>query len=106
MSYYTPGPWKRKDTKTKSGQPTIEIWRHEPNTMPMTRIAAICTQPNPIDNGDHAANADLIAAAPELLEALRRLVDYLDRPIDCMTTRSYRLDAARKAIEKAEGSGG
>jgi len=64
------------------------------------------------------ANARLIAAAPEtaaerdqlrevnaeLLAALESLVEMSDDPIEYMACRSYRIDAARAAIEKAKGS--
>ena len=47
------------------------------------------------------ANARLIAAAPELLEALERVlkVDLIERPIDAF--ESFKL--AEKAIAKAKG---
>lgn len=42
------------------------------------------------------ANANLIAAAPELYEALKRVVDIADR-------RTDEFDAARAALKKARG---
>ena len=72
---HTPGPWKRRDDSTPSGQRQIQVWRHEPNELPITSIATIHKQPCPIEHGDHVANAALIAAAPELLEALRGLLE-------------------------------
>lgn len=50
--------------------------------------------------GQREANARLIAAAPELLEALCDLVRQL--PID-ERLADYNLDLAEKAIAKAEG---
>ena len=47
------------------------------------------------------ANAALIASAPDLLAALESLVEMDDDPIRYMACRSYRIDAARAAIEKA-----
>ena len=47
--------------------------------------------------GSHTANARLMAAAPELLEALRGVLKVADRKTD-------EFDAARAAIAKATGS--
>lgn len=45
------------------------------------------------------ANAHLISAAPELLEALENWINALDDPSEWMKCR----DDAKKAIEKAHG---
>jgi len=50
------------------------------------------------------ANTRLIAAAPELLDALRRMVDMFERHIDARPgpdDAADRWDCARAAIEKA-----
>ena len=70
MKQHTPGPWR-----VKKDQGELQVWRHEPNESPITRIAAVCRQPFPIDHGDHVANARLIAAAPDLLAACRLMLD-------------------------------
>lgn len=50
------------------------------------------------------ANARLIAAAPDLLEALRDIVRGYDGPtVDAATAVSSHIQAARMAIAKAEG---
>jgi hypothetical protein len=50
------------------------------------------------------ANARLIAAAPELLDALRRLMDCPDLCLDTLEPESdSAIEAARAAIAKAEG---
>jgi len=51
------------------------------------------------DDDPAAANARLIAAAPDLLAALKRLVDYCDNHSDYDS-----IGAACAAIAKAEGS--
>ena len=50
-----------------------------------------------------AANAQLIAAAPRLLEALKLLVEMEADPIKFSGCRGARYDIARAAIAKAEG---
>jgi len=61
-----------------------------------------------LDLGDteHAnmANARLIAAAPELLDALVLLLPYAARAIQGTTEGQPLLEAARAAIAKAEGA--
>lgn len=53
-------------------------------------------------NSDESfANAELIAAAPDLLEALENLCDWFDG--ETRESAHSRIDTARAAIEKAEG---
>lgn len=75
MSKHTPGPWQ---VKIGSQQPKLQVWRHEPNQLPITRIADVIEQPIPIEHGDHVCNASLIAAAPDLLEACQEAIIALD----------------------------
>lgn len=49
------------------------------------------------------ANARLIAAAPELLAALKKLVDEFDEAVDWIPEYMSLADDARMAIAKAEG---
>ena len=82
---HTPGPWYLHD-----GLMGYEI--HNKNLI----VAHITTEPNAVSED---ANARLIAAAPELLEALEALIgadgpDYI---------RSKYWDMARAAIAKARG---
>lgn len=97
---YTPGPWELSDSS---------VWGTSPLNARF-RIADI-RQHSPMNGIDSKANASLIAAAPELLEALRNLLAKADQYIP------YRkdgwngddrenweiIDAARIAITKAEG---
>ena len=94
MSGHTPGPWKLKLGKgiqytylvaDKKGQ-DIANWAHYPNaTKAQTK-----------------ANARLIAAAPELLDALREAYAAME-PMHHEPVVSEALDAARAAIAKATG---
>ena len=61
---HTKGPWKLEDGN--------EIWNQN------TRVATIVTS-HPYHEVNSSANARLIAAAPELLEACRRILETLSR---------------------------
>lgn len=93
---HTPGPWKRNG-RTVSGPPT-----------PLERIVAECGQSTSREIDE--ANARLIAAAPEMLEALNALMATLP-PVASMR-QVYRpgvykaMVLAMKAAAKAEGRGG
>jgi hypothetical protein len=81
MGNHTPGPWKYEPgTKTIRSQKE-NYW-----------LASMNSWDGAVN---HEANARLIAAAPDLLEACRWLVDYAPTPSDAAK--------ARAAIDKAEG---
>lgn len=94
MSDYTPGPWSADGYKiyTKDWDSLIG---HTGNS--------------DVPEGEAVANARLIAAAPELLEALRQIlssgIEPDDPRIDFLRVQVDKLDweAARAAIAKAEG---
>lgn len=94
---HTPGPWVMDDA-----QPG-DLFRHvlHGNGDSFGYICRIST------NGNANADADarLIAAAPELLEALQGLVAVLDRQLHSphAASRSSPLGRARAAIKKATG---
>lgn len=101
MNKHTPGPWDihfdRQDNEIygKITGATITV---EPNTA----IARVCG----IDTNEHderLANARLIAAAPELLEALREIMRECDENHSVLAkARAYSI--ARAAIAKATGN--
>lgn len=83
---YTPGPWRR----------------HRDRTGRVSKIEGrgrrVCTfQPS---DSNTEANASLIAAAPELLEALNRLEFQSELSLESADPARV---AARKAIAKASG---
>ena len=96
MSKHTPGPWTVTDEDDFYGL-AIEAAGREGEYVPVARV--------PVDYDDRPereANARLMAAAPDLLEALKALLSGSERHIfstECKTER----DAARTAIAKAEG---
>lgn len=91
MSNHTPGPWFVGET-----------WKLRPPIYCNT--GEICTTEH--GQEDSRANARLIAAAPELLEALKELVEWaMDAAteLDIPTHSPSCISKARAAIAKAEG---
>lgn len=90
---HTPGPWK--------AQTHISLDRMEIRDANGRRIAE-CAMDFPMSAKTHDANASLIAAAPELLEALQEIVTAADgegwSQLDASFTK------ARAAISKASGA--
>ena len=91
MSGYTQGPWTMLKAATQvDGAYDFAICRADSQI-----IAEAFGRSSDKDYHDAEANARLIAAAPELLEALKAIAS---EHRECSAT-----DAARAAIAKAEG---
>ena len=86
---YEPAPWEVNDQRA-SGWMNNAMYIGSANTGLI--IARVYN-----DKGDEEANARLIAAAPELLEALKAVVSVADRA-------TVEFDMARAAIAKATGA--
>lgn len=86
---HTPGPWVNEQAGSTArifadyGLEKRRMVAH----MPMRYI---------LNETEHQANADLIAAAPELLDALTEMLAAYDVPRDCCVK-------ARRIINKATG---
>ena len=95
MSKHTAGPWKYDGDYVWAD--SIGGYVANPQTEDMTSGKFICTRDcqEIID-----ANARLIAAAPELLEALEGMLEYSDL-IDVYNSRDT--NKARAAVWKARG---
>ena len=77
-----------------SEKETVALW--------MKANGAVCEIYGIADGSEAHANACLIAAAPEVLQSLRAVIQYLDAPGDgCFS--DVRLAQARAAIAKATG---
>jgi hypothetical protein len=89
---HTPGPW-RIDSKTRFGDYTIAAGES-------VRTCEF------IAKTQSEANARLIAAAPELLDALKRLIgEHADLgEVDLTNADRAAIEQAREAISKAEGN--
>lgn len=91
MNKHTPGPWTVVNWGTKS-----KI---------IHGLLCIATTGNQQTSSETDADARLIAAAPELLEALHRVVGelvYMDEKLPYSNANAA-LDIVRAAIAKAEG---
>ena len=101
---HTPGPWTFTET---TGTELLIVAGHYPG--PNHHQIASVTNPDftcgpfPVD----FANARLLAAAPELLAALRALVNgrvrISDKTNDMLSEHDSKVIAARTAIARAEG---
>jgi hypothetical protein len=116
---HTPGPWVVNDFCTENDADTAVWTSHDPHT-----AKSICechfNTVREIQRGEHGchqleaeANARLIAAAPDLLEALRNLVFTAQKMWDdakplkdtaLVTVTHPMLEEARAAIVKATGA--
>ena len=91
---HTPGPWKAAGELTKPGDFLI---KQDISDGPCYHIGEVW---NTNGNGENAANARLIAAAPELLDALRTLVQMTENVGEI---ERFLNGPARAAIAKATG---
>ena len=87
VSSHTPGPWHR-NIRANGNYPVVFAGRNQ-------HVATVCQQH---DGAETEANIDLIAAAPDLLEALRYVLDCAERG-DLSD-----LQPVRAAIAKATGA--
>lgn len=98
---HTEGPWMMTDVR-ESGPYKVIAWVRNPNGHRWRKSIATILEGN-LDDGEMEANASLICAAPDLLDALRAFCgDYksLGFPIVALDTAYHH---ARNVIAKAEG---
>lgn len=87
MSAHTPGPW------CELGSAVGVAWRGQGGEQDQLIPVAMLPRPDPNDSMDEwRANAKLLAAAPELLEALKALVAEYEPNL-----KTFALDAPRRA---------
>lgn len=100
---HTPGPWTINDSMAKDGRKSC-LWYYiyaEGKT-----VAEVKGRHCKIKNSTALSNAKLIAAAPELLEALSEFIDYYESDFFNFTANDGYVKAdwvikASKAIKKA-----
>ena len=93
----TPGPWQIiQHTDRDDGKVHLAIANGKPD-----RCICRLSETKRVDHEDEA-NASLISAAPDLLEAARLVLAKLDHPTASVT--AFDADKLRAAIAKAEPS--
>ena len=93
MGNFTPGPWKSRDYKNDEGGIWIDCYAwNRKKSLGGTLATAHGTGTGA---GNVEANARLIATAPELYEAIKQVISYLD------SEELYAI--LKKALAKAEG---
>lgn len=96
---HTPGPWKIANSPAPD-QGEWHYWSVVGERGVITSIGA-AQQRGPIDMDSNRANAKLIAAAPDLLDALEAIID--DMGDDGLCTCEHNKRKAVDAYEKATG---
>lgn len=104
---HTPGPWIAIESKTDDGYYYIQKSINADKVYPEWGIAMILNYQN-----CDKANAQLIAAAPEMLAAMERLLGSFESDkelapmmdvLTCWETNSQSIAQAREVIRKAKG---
>jgi hypothetical protein len=95
---HTPGPWVVEGESGNNGE--AEVIVSDKRTICWT--ACSLNEDDDFTSDEDRANALLIAAAPELLAALKRLTRHADGDLLPRSHRSEALNAALDAIKKAE----
>ena len=95
MSKHTLGPWEASE-----GYPS-DIWHVDRPSRGYSVVVSRAEEDWDMAVEEVQANAHLIAAAPELLDALETLLLSTER--DDMNFRVRAMEAAREAIAKAKG---
>jgi len=108
---HTPGPWKIGIAKNQNNALAVFDSRAEVGNNPKDhRCICIVTEPEMADKEDEA-NAALIAAAPDLLKALKDCLDFPHEDLEMwatgggaitITLTPYHIEQAIAAIAKAE----
>lgn len=104
----TPGPWTLVYESVDEDYDLSEIQapcHDHPNCHKTIMFVSGPVRPPQCSYGENTeANARLIAAAPDLYEALKAILAAYDGPtVDAATAVSSRIPMARKALAKADG---
>jgi hypothetical protein len=103
-STHTPGPWEVREDFTPSEYGTVEVYKEDGNKW---IASALGTHVGPSTKEEVKANAYLIAAAPDLFEALRLALPYIQDAYEYAFPDADHnenvLTIAREALAKANG---
>lgn len=102
MSSYTPGPWKIFDGWGSSREKPIIV-----DSIPDDngKFVGNCICFVATTNDDAAANARLLAAAPDMLAALEDALRTCDQDMQHVLDNGRLRDVIRAALAKAKGAG-
>lgn len=107
MSRHTPGPWTFRPNPCECNDCTASHWIDGPPDAPGATLGKPIAEVREYHKGESEANARLIAAAPELFEAVRALVFLVKESGFRSGLTEEAFDAALvsgiAAIEKARG---
>ena len=99
---FTPGPWHVSDLDGRTLGP-VRVLRAEGDVPQLQAVARVMNR-----TGEWQANACLLAAAPELYQALKAAVEWLPDPRPHRLTDPEGLATViaqcRAAVQKAEGT--
>ena len=103
MSHHTPGPWLAQQRTWQRGN--VSVFAPKFGRAPYGACVAFIPCSEGVGGADGAlANAHLIAAAPDLLEALQAIVKSLaDQDDEGLIEHAQQMIDARAAIAKATG---
>lgn len=102
MKAHTRGPWRVGNLASYdgcTGQPYRNIWAGEDEDA--TVVARAIRSEGAMSN-DVDADAHLIAAAPDLLEACKQWISERENPVPCWVMKQDAERKMRSAIAKAE----
>ena len=99
---HTPGPWNIGSSDLPVSRMSIHCKGHK-DSCHSTVALMVSRGAIGISPDEEFANARLIAAAPELLEALEDCVAVMDRELAGLKAIQPELSSARAAIAKATG---
>ncbi len=99
---HTPGPWNIGSSDLPVSRMSIHCKGHK-DSCHSTVALMVSRGVIGISHDEEFANARLIAAAPDLLEALKDCVAVMDRELAGLKVIQPELSAARAAIAKATG---
>lgn len=94
---HTPGPWTvKRHVDSVTGEPYKTLYESHIAVEP-----DVCAVWAPPQNAEREANARLIAAAPAMLEALRRIVGYMDAHSGRVSVvRHFAAEAIKEATDE------
>lgn len=102
MNKHTPGPWYAPPLPASGTD--LGIMHLPQNKAPVLVALVVIDEDDPQTDDEHAANARLIAAAPDLLAACDRLmVAWEERGVSTAHDWADAVSMARAAIAKATG---